>query len=241
MPWPMVHLAIASELISEPSPELLLGSLAPDSIHVRTNLRTEKAKTHLMPEPGRFATDEELKEFFETQKELANSDPKFLQYLCGYIAHIYTDRVWTFDIYPAYEVQPNGRSVYTQDVTKLEFMILRNWNGAHEWLNELKSGRAFDLGGLLESEVYQYKGKKLEFLANPDNESLGDLYNLSMEDMEEFVHKTALALKQLYTKWNVYKRLATASEHVPSTVKMETSRRRMGGENDPADEAPENP
>ncbi|WP_036610424.1 hypothetical protein [Paenibacillus sp. FSL H7-689] len=93
MPWPMVHFAIASELISEPSPELLLGSLAPDSIHVRTNLRTEKARTHLMPEAGRFATDEELKGFFESNKKLAYSDPKFLQYLCGYIAHIYGSRV----------------------------------------------------------------------------------------------------------------------------------------------------
>jgi len=203
----MVHFAIASELISEPSPELLLGSLAPDSIHVRTNLRTEKAKTHLMPEAGRFATDEELKDFFETQKKLAYSDPKFLQYLCGYIAHIYTDRVWTFDIYPAYEVHPNGRSVYTQDVTKLEFMILRNWNRANDWLNELNVGRAFDLGGLLESQVYQYRGEKIEFLANPDNEPLGDLNMLSMEAMEEFIHKTALALKELYTEWNVYEDL----------------------------------
>ncbi|WP_288991651.1 hypothetical protein [uncultured Paenibacillus sp.] len=203
----MVHFAIASELISEPFPELLLGSLAPDSIHVRTNLRTEKAKTHLMPEAGRFATDEELKGFFESNKKLAYSDPKFLQYLCGYIAHIYTDRAWTFDIYPAYEVHPNGRSVYTQDVTKLEFMILRNWNRANDWLNELNVGRAFDLGGLLESEVYQYREEKLEFLVNPDNEPLGDLNMLSMEAMEEFIHKTALALKELYTSWNVYEDL----------------------------------
>lgn len=204
MPWPMVHFAIASELISEPSPELLLGSLAPDSIHVRTNLRTEKAKTHLMPEAGRFATDEELKEFFESNKKVAYSDPKFMQYLCGYIAHIYTDRVWTFDIYPAYEVHPNGRSVYTQDVTKLEFLILRNWNKANDWLSALKVGRAFNLGGLLESEVYQYRGEKLAFLANPDNEPFGDLNILSMEAMEEFIRTTGLALKQLFTKWNVY-------------------------------------
>ncbi|OMF16636.1 hypothetical protein BK131_01160 [Paenibacillus amylolyticus] len=205
MPWPMVHFAIASELISEPSPELLLGSLAPDSIHVRTNTRTEKAKTHLMPEAGRFATDEELEAFFESNKKLAYSDPKFMQYLCGYITHIYTDRVWTFDIYPTYEVHPNGRSVYTQDVTKLEFMILRNWNGANEWLNKLNVGRAFDLGGLLESEVYQYRGEKLEFLANPDNEPVGNLNILSMEAMEEFIRTTGLALKHLYTEWNVYK------------------------------------
>ncbi|APO44652.1 hypothetical protein BS614_12020 [Paenibacillus xylanexedens] len=93
--------------------------------------------------------------------------------------------------------------MYTQDVTKLEFMILRNWNKANDWLSELKEGRAFDLGGLLESEVYQYRGEKLAFLADPDNEPLGDL-NISMEAMEEFIHKTALALKELYTKWNVY-------------------------------------
>lgn len=209
MPWPMVHFAIASEVISDPSPELLLGSLAPDSIHVRTNLRTEKAKTHLMPEAGRFATDEELEAFFESNKQLAYSDPKLMQYLCGYIAHIYTDRVWTFNIYPAYEVHPNGRSVYTQDVTKLEFMILRNWNKANDWLSELKLGRAFDLGGLLESEVYQYRGEKLEFLGDPDNEPLGDLNILSMEAMEEFIHTTGLALKQLYTKWNVYTDLSS--------------------------------
>ncbi|GEM_PF-1008792 len=212
MPWPMVHFAIASELISEPSPELLLGSLAPDSIHVRTNLRTEKAKTHLMREAGRFATDEELGVFFESNKPLAYSDPKFMQYLCGYIAHIYTDRVWTFDIYPAYEVHPNGRSVYTQDVKKLEFMILRNRNKANDWLSELNVGNAFDLGGLLEAEVYQYRGEKLKFLANPDNEPLGDFNIISMEAMEEFIHLTGLALKQLYTEWNVYEALISNAQ-----------------------------
>lgn len=212
MPWPMVHFAIASELISKPSSELLLGSLAPDSIHVRTNLRTEKAKTHLMPETERFATDEELKEFFESNKKLAYSDSKFMQYLCGYIAHIYTDRVWTFDIYPAYEVHPNGRSMYTQDVTKLEFLILRNWNRANDWLSELNVGKAYDIGGLLESEVYLYREEKLGFLANSDNEPLGDLNILSMETMQEFIYKTALALKQLYMKWDVYKDLRSITD-----------------------------
>ena len=44
MPWPMVHFAVASEINSNPSPEFLLGSLAPDSIHVRSDVRSEKAK-----------------------------------------------------------------------------------------------------------------------------------------------------------------------------------------------------
>lgn len=145
-----------------------------------------------------------LKLFFESNKKLAYSDPKFMQYLCGYIAHIYTDRVWTFDIYPAYEVRPNGRSVYTHDVKKLEFMILRNQSKANDWLSELKVGKAYDLGGLLEAEVYQYRGEKLEFLANPGNEPSGDFNVISLEAMEEFIHTTGLALKQLFTEWNVY-------------------------------------
>ncbi|GAS80430.1 unknown protein [Paenibacillus amylolyticus] len=55
--------------------------------------------------------------------------------------------------------------------------------------------------------MYQYRGEKLEFLTDSDNEPLGDLNILSMEAMEEFIHTTGLALKRLYTEWNVYKDL----------------------------------
>ncbi|NUU79826.1 hypothetical protein [Paenibacillus xylanilyticus] len=201
MPWPMVHFAIASEFISNPSPEFLLGSLAPDSIHVRSNVRSEKAKTHLMIEEGRFATDEELRAFVESNRLQAEHDPAFLQYLCGYIAHVYTDRVWTFNIYPAYEEHTDGRSIYTHDVTKLEFMILRNHSGAYDLLNKLGTGKAYDLGGLLELEVYQYREEKVDFLNNPAHEPLGDLRILSMEVLEGFIHATAKELKQLLAGW----------------------------------------
>lgn len=207
MPWPMVHFAIASELLSNPTPEFIVGSLAPDSIHVRTNERAEKAKTHLMPETARFATDEELRAFFNSNKKRAQSDPKFMQYLCGYIAHVYTDRVWTFEIYPAYEEHANGRSIYTEDVTKLEFTILRKRSDGHDLLNKLEAGKAFDLGGLLEQEVYQYRKEKVDFLNNFENEPLDDLNILSMEAIEEFIQTTSQRLRQLFTKWDVFEDL----------------------------------
>ncbi|WDQ35164.1 zinc dependent phospholipase C family protein [Paenibacillus marchantiae] len=200
----MVHFAIASELLSDPTPEFIVGSLAPDSIHVRTNERAEKAKTHLMPEAGRFATDEELRAFFNSNKKRAQSEPKFMQYLCGYISHVYTDRVWTFEIYPAFEEHANGRSIYTQDVTKLEFMILRRGSDGQDLLNKLEAGQAFDLGGLLEQEVYQYRKEKVDFLNNFENEPLDDLNILSMEAIEEFIQTTAQRLRQLFTKWEVF-------------------------------------
>ncbi|GGG06264.1 hypothetical protein GCM10010913_30140 [Paenibacillus aceti] len=50
MPWPMVHFAVSEELAAgQASPNLLLGSIAPDAIHVRGNItRAEKGRTHLV-------------------------------------------------------------------------------------------------------------------------------------------------------------------------------------------------
>lgn len=163
-----------------------------------------KRQKRIMPETGRFATDEELRAFFNSNKKRAQGDPKFVQYLCGYISHVYTDRVWTFVIYPAYEEHSNGRNIYTEDVTKLEFMILRKRSDGHDLLDKLEAGKAFDLGGLPEQEVYQYRKEKVDFLNNLENEPLGDLSILSMEAIEEFIHTTARRLKQLFTNWEVF-------------------------------------
>ncbi|BCG59449.1 hypothetical protein PUR_28740 [Paenibacillus sp. URB8-2] len=50
MPWPMVHFAI-SEILTDgnSTPDLLLGSIAPDAIHMRGHVsREEKGVTHLV-------------------------------------------------------------------------------------------------------------------------------------------------------------------------------------------------
>jgi len=203
----MVHFSVASRLLSNPSSEFLLGSLAPDSIHVRTNERIEKAKTHLMHEEGKFATDEDLKIFYEYNKHLAISNSRFMQYLCGYIAHIFTDRVWTFDIYPEFELHPSGKSIYTQDVTKFEYLILRNKTETRDVLSKLEAGKAFELGGLLEQEVYDYRKEKISFIKNLENESLSDPSILTMNKLEGFIETTAFGLRRLFIEWEVFTEL----------------------------------
>lgn len=201
MPWPMVHFAVAAETMSEPSPEFLLGSLAPDSVHVRTNDRIEKAKTHLMIVAGEFLTDEQLYGVFEANRRQAEADPRFLHYLLGYLAHIYTDRKWTFEVYPAYEAHPEGRSQYHRDVQAIEFMLLREKADGRAWLEQLKSGTAFELGGLSAEEVYAYRQLKLDMLAAPPSEleSLPSL--LSSDELDDFIRRTGLDLRQLFTEW----------------------------------------
>lgn len=203
----MVHFLVASGLLSKPSSEFLLGSIAPDSIHVRTNERIEKAKTHLLREEGKFPTDEDLKEFFEHNKYLAFNDLRFMQYLCGYIAHVYADRVWTFDIYPAYELHPNSRRIYTQDVTKFEFLIYRNKPETIELVSRFEAGKAFELGGLFEQEVYHYREEKIRFINNGENEPISEPSILTMNKLEEFINTAVLGLRKIFIEWDVLNKL----------------------------------
>ncbi|WP_427051017.1 hypothetical protein [Paenibacillus sp. TC-CSREp1] len=208
MPWPMVHFAIASEIVSQhASPSLLLGSLAPDSIHVRTNVRSEKAKTHLMAEEHVFATDVDFQQVIESNRIRMLQEPSYLQYICGYIAHIYTDREWTYQIYPAFEAHPNGREIYTHDVKKLEFRILREYAGASAWLEQLSLAKAYDFGGLKEQEIYQYRGEKLDFFTNDKNEPDDDMHLLTMDAVSAFIERTASDLKSRFQEWQVYEKL----------------------------------
>ncbi|MDM5279069.1 hypothetical protein ACN9MH_08040 [Paenibacillus silvae] len=208
MPWPMVHFAIASEIVSQhPSPALLLGSLAPDSIHVRTNVRSEKAKTHLMAEEHVFPTDVDFQHIIESNRIRMLQETSYLQYICGYIAHIYTDREWTYQIYPAFEAHPNEKEVYTHDVKKLEFRILREYAGASAWLEQLSLAKAYDFGGLKEQEIYQYRGEKLDFFTNDKNEPDDDMHLLTMDAVSAFIERTASDLKSRFQEWQVYEKL----------------------------------
>jgi hypothetical protein len=206
MPWPMVHFSIAEGLFNDLSPEFLLGSLAPDSIHVRTNDRVKKNETHFMSEDGRFASDENLRDIFE-KSLLTNTNPLFIQYLCGYIAHIYADRIWTCDVYPEYEKCSKEKNIYVSEVSKIEFHIYHNKPWVTESLNKIKRAKAFNLGGLLEEEVYHYRNDKVDFLENSDNEPIDGPVILSYEMINEFVNKVVGDLQKIFNEWDVASKL----------------------------------
>lgn len=204
MPWPMVHLAVAAAIMPEPSAELLLGSLAPDAVHVRSNDRGEKAKTHLMIIEGEFLTDEQLHDVFKANTERIEADPAFLHYLLGYIAHIYTDRRWTFEIYPGYEAHSDGRRQYHREVKRIEFVLLQEKPDAQEWLRQLQADSAFEFGGLSAEEVHAYRDMKLLGLKEESaDESKVSLEVLSPERLEAFILANGQDLRRLFAEWGV--------------------------------------
>lgn len=95
MPWPMVHLAVSDQLFSEDaSPALLLGSIAPDAVHIRGNVsREEKGATHLVCNnqmPDFEFIMEKCTEYGGKRSEI-----EWRHFVLGYFSHIYTDVRWT--------------------------------------------------------------------------------------------------------------------------------------------------
>jgi hypothetical protein len=195
LPWPMVHFEIARRLYGNPSPEFLLGSLAPDSIHVRTNDRVEKNKSHLMKPNGDFATNDDLKEFLKTQKIY---DSLYLDFILGYVAHIYTDRAWTFTVYREFEKQSADKNVYNIDVSKIEFLLSRSTEWFEEVIQKLNKAACYDVGGLTRQEILTYKDEKIDYLSDPLNEPMNVPRIISLAMVERFIDDVTHELKLMF-------------------------------------------
>jgi len=191
----MVHFEIARRMYGDPSPEFLLGSLAPDSIHVRTNDRAEKNKTHLMKPNGVFATDEDLKGFLHIQN---NQDPRYLDFVRGYVAHIYADRVWTYEVYTEFEKRSTDKAVYNTESNKIEFFLRRSPEWFEEIVRKLNQGVSYDIAGLTKHEIATYKDEKIRFLSNPLHEPMDDPSIITYEMVVRFADDAARGLRLLF-------------------------------------------
>ncbi|MEF7437906.1 hypothetical protein V4V36_01110 [Paenibacillus lautus] len=203
MPWPMVHFAIAQQLgTPKPTPSLLLGSIAPDAVHVRGNItREQKGITHLVSE-GLLPDTNRIREnylFYVTQKP----GKAWNEFVYGYFAHIYTDLRWVQTLYADYKKENKAdkdsmRLTYNQEVSQLEFEIMRSQHWAGSVLNKLKDSIGHALDPFVDkSEVEQYRTIKLEWLLEEGNEPKIELIYFTLDKVERFVQNTAAELSTL--------------------------------------------
>lgn len=95
MPLPMVHLAIAVQLCQQHNkplaPPFLLGSLAPDAIHMRANTtRDDKRVTHFL-RPDQTLDEEQMASILARN---GGASMPWLLFTAGYVAHVLTDIYW---------------------------------------------------------------------------------------------------------------------------------------------------
>jgi hypothetical protein len=209
MPYPMVHFAIASELcLRNPSPSFLIGSIAPDAIHVRDNVtRKEKGITHLVCE-DKFPSIKVLRERCRYYLNL-NDEVDWKDYVLGYFAHIYADIRWTETVYMNFEHEYRGekeeiRKVYNIESNQVEFDLLRGEEWAEAVLDKLHVGIAYTIEPLLtKNEVSQYRDIKLKWLRNKENEPQIFPNYLREDVVRIFVSMTTNELIDLYKEWGV--------------------------------------
>ncbi|UHA71927.1 zinc dependent phospholipase C family protein [Paenibacillus sp. 481] len=209
MPWPMVHFAIATKVASsKPSPHFLLGSIAPDAIHMRNQItREQKGITHLVSE-GKFPSIETVRshclEYLSQHTERA-----WKEFVLGYFAHIYTDIRWTESVYAEFECHYKGdtadiRTTYNREVSQLEFDLLRSNSDYHQIFHHLQKSKPFTIVPFVtETEVRGHRDEKMSWLQDDRNEPKIQPAYFTVEVARDFVNQTANELNALFMDWEI--------------------------------------
>jgi len=159
MPCPMVHLAVAVEMHkpekSFPSPDFLLGSIAPDAIHMRPGTgKEDKLLVHLLEQadPCRQRA-RQLLAYYATEKYEAREFAK------GYVCHLLTDDLWYRTVIePFFKCVPQElsgeqrRSLYYQETDQLDFDLYHQAPWRQEVWSGLAAAKPIDFAGLLTAE-----------------------------------------------------------------------------------------
>lgn len=146
----MVHLAIAVKYFEDQNipNTFLLGSIAPDSIHMRNNARRDdKIKTHF----GGQQTDPfSLESYY---KELINQDldPDWKWFVKGYFAHVLTDYFWVQSIYSSYQEEASKNKLTKEDIRTTYYM---ETDEVDFYLYETKEWKDKVWNGLIHTKIY---------------------------------------------------------------------------------------
>ncbi len=206
MPLPMIHLAVAVEMSTAnprcTSPDFLLGSIAPDSIHKRPgSTRADKARTHCEPEGERFA-DESLVEALVLQ--YAASD-----FALGYAAHILTDNLWMKMVLDPWRTRvpttpetQDERTLYYSETDQVDFNLYHHapWRPT-VWEN-LAAAEAIDFPPMLSAEeIDGWRVRTLHWFTELKEEPGTDLRYFTDEIAQRFIKDVSPQVAARLAQW----------------------------------------
>jgi hypothetical protein len=211
MPWPMVHFSIAEKLFDhDPSPEFLLGSIAPDAIHMRANTtRQDKGRTHLCEDDGTMPNLQTFSDF--CKRHVTQNDHDNNQLILGYVSHLYADLRWTETVWNDYVEKINLvidghnesiKSRYNIEVCQIDYNLYKNEVWSHQIFETLLQARDYSIPNLLTSEeITQYRAHIMQNLENEGNEpGIVPLY-ITDTIVTMFINDTVDELKSLMKVW----------------------------------------
>jgi hypothetical protein len=214
MPLPMVHFAVAVEVAKRQSKHLtsafLLGSIAPDAIHVRAGTdRSDKNRTHLLQAPHAATEDAHyLATVGDFVQRRSNAEPEVLELVAGYAAHLLTDRLWVQTVYHDFCQQAPGAltvaertQLYYQETEQVDRKLYKQMPWRQTVWALLERARPMAVEPLLTAdEVWRYKGEKQAWYSTETTYRQQPQY-ITYERVTAFIPQVSAWVAALLGQW----------------------------------------
>ena len=208
MPLPMVHLSVAVALSEKegifPSADFLLGSLAPDAIHMRPNsVKLDKEHVHLI---DLGASPSQLLQIFRTEYGLDQSRP--VGFAGGYLTHLLTDRLWWQTVitpfrakFPPAFPDSDFRRLYYRYTDRIDLDLYRQMPWRPLAWSSLQAATAVDFVPFLTAvEILQWRDRTLCWYDDPAHASTVEPVYISRLDTQAFIVRAAEEINALFIK-----------------------------------------
>ncbi|MBD5528490.1 MAG: hypothetical protein HDR02_08810 [Lachnospiraceae bacterium] len=198
MAQPMMHLLIADEIYTEKSSSIhsygdfLLGSIAPDAVHVKENYTREiKDISHY-----KFDSKSHISYFDTFFDEYYTSENK--DFVVGYLVHLLSDMIWYHSVRVPFKEEfqkaplqnMSMNEAYYADCEQIEQLMYFEKN-ASRIIETINRGQAYSVEGLIDAEdVKAWKEKLIFDYNNRENISIQTKY-ISEQHIRDYIENCA--------------------------------------------------
>lgn len=209
MPLPMVHLAIAVQIhrLEERSlcQDFLLGSIAPDAIHMRPNAgHSDKLRVHLSEKYDlRYDVARKLLTHYDSNNVVT------MGFTEGYVAHLLTDYLWGDSVIDSFykripqNLSPEEtRELYYQETDQIDFNLYYQMPWRKDVWSLLAVTQPKDFASLLTSEeIKQWRDRVLNWFEDFKKESMIAPIHITYEETLDFVNRVAEEIVKVLNSW----------------------------------------
>jgi len=199
MPWPMIHFSIAYRYSDyNPTPSLLLGSVAPDAVLVRERDKAGKLKSHLYNDLGKVPNIDVYVDFIR-QNTINSFDEDYKLFLFGYISHVYTDIMWGNFKKEVSDHDKSLKEQLWQEENQMDFYLYRNSTWSDSLVKEIMRSPIYEIKGIYTgTELNLWRKNIFRWLDGPENEpNIMNIY-ITESRVETFINQMTEELKGLY-------------------------------------------
>lgn len=210
MPLPMVHLAVAMQIRTtqrqEPTASFLLGSLAPDAIHMREQASTDdKHAVHL-----RTTTEQlhhhTLRDLLERSRQDTPDRQDFAE---GYAVHLLTDWHWFTRLYTTFRqtipdtlTAQEVRALYYQETDQIDFDLFSQMPWRRQVWAKLATAQPTDFDVLLSAdEIGHWQYRVLHWFGELKQEPGITPQYLTGAVVQQFIHTAVEAIAAQMAAW----------------------------------------